>query len=122
RAHLIAMEDTRPKRAVALEYDGTNAPRITALGSDALALRIVEIAREHGIPLLENHELAGLLSQLDLGDEIPETLYLCVAQIIAFAYRLRGRVPQDWNPAGNNMAGSETPASEQTLALPPALS
>ncbi len=99
------MEDTRPKRAIALEYDGTNAPRITAMGSDALALRIVEIAREHGIPLLENDELAGLLSQLDLGDEIPETLYLCVAQIIAFAYRLRGRVPQDWNPARGQHGG-----------------
>ena len=81
-------------------------------------------ANRHGMPRLPpgQYELAGLLSQLDLGDEIPETLYLCVAQIIAFAYRLRGRVPQDWNPAGNNMAGSETPASEQTLALPPALS
>ena len=116
------MEDTRPKRAVALEYDGTNAPRITALGSDALALRIVEIAREHGIPLLENHELAGLLSQLDLGDELPETLYLCVAQIIAFAYRLRGRTPQSHAAEDGDIPGSESRTGVEVPALPPALS
>lgn len=86
------------RRAIALEYDGASAPRISALGSDALAERIIEIAREHGVPMLENHELASLLAQMDLGDEIPETLYLCVAQIIAFAYRLRGRVPEGWEP------------------------
>lgn len=87
------------RRAIALEYDGANAPRISALGRDALAEQIIAIAREHQVPLLENPELAGLLAQLDLGDEIPETLYRCVAQIIAFAYRLRGRYPEGWQPA-----------------------
>ena len=84
------------RRAIALEYDGASAPRISALGQDAVAQEIIALAREHGVPLLENAELAGLLGQLDLGDEIPETLYRCVAQIIAFAYRLRGRFPRDW--------------------------
>ena len=83
-----------PRRAIALEYDGASAPRISALGQDALAEEIIALAREHGVPLLENAELAALLAQLDLGDEIPETLYRCVAQIIAFAYRLRGRYPR----------------------------
>lgn len=87
------------RRAIALEYDGANAPRVSALGHDALAEQIIAIAREHEVPLLENPELAGLLAQLDLGDEIPETLYRCVAQIIAFAYRLRGRCPPGWQPA-----------------------
>ncbi len=115
------MEDTRPKRAIALEYDGTNAPRITAMGGDDLARRIIEIAREHGIPLLENDELAGLLSQLDLGDEIPETLYLCVAQIIAFAYRLRGRTPQSHAAEDGDIPGSESRTGVEVPALPPAL-
>ena len=73
------------RRAIALEYDGEAAPRVSATGQDALAERIIAVARKHGVPMVENNELAVLLAQLDLGDEIPETLYLCVAQIIAFA-------------------------------------
>jgi flagellar biosynthesis protein len=91
-----------PRRAIALEYDGAAAPRISALGHDRLAEQIIDIAREHGVPMIENRELAGLLGQLDLGDEIPETLYLCIAQIIAFAYRLRGRYPVDWRDTAQN--------------------
>lgn len=84
------------RRAIALEYDGEAAPRVSATGQDALAERIIAVAREHGVPMVENNELAVLLAQLDLGDEIPETLYLCVAQIIAFAYTLRGKAPAGW--------------------------
>ena len=91
------MADDKPrKRAIALEYDGDAAPRITAIGQDSLAERIAAVAREHGVPMVENSELAALLGQLELGDEIPETLYLCVAQIIAFAYTLRGKTPAGW--------------------------
>lgn len=98
------------RRAIALEYDGASAPRISALGEDAVAREIIALAREHGVPLLENAELAGLLAQLDLGDEIPETLYRCVAQIIAFAYRLRGRFPRDWTtPEGGTEPGATPP-------------
>lgn len=94
-----------PRRAIALEYDGANAPRVAALGHDALAEQIIALAREHGVPLVENRELAGLLVQLDLGDEIPETLYLCIAQIIAFAYRLQGRMPAGWEPPAADSTG-----------------
>ena len=98
------------RRAIALEYDGARAPRISALGEDAVAREIIALAREHGVPLLENAELAGLLAQLDIGDEIPETLYRCVAQIIAFAYRLRGRFPRDWTtPEGGTEPGATPP-------------
>lgn len=99
------------RRAIALEYDGARAPRISALGQDAVAREIIALAREHGVPLLENAELAGLLAQLDLGDEIPETLYRCVAQIIAFAYRLRGRFPRDWTAPEDGAGASATPPS-----------
>ena len=104
------------RRAIALEYDGTSTPRISALGRDAVAAQIIALAREHGVPLLENAELAGLLAQLDLGDEIPETLYRCVAQIIAFAYRLRGRFPRDWTaPDSGAGAGATAPAAWPAL-------
>ena len=87
------------RRAIALEYDGANAPQVSASGEDAFAEQIIALAREHGVPLVENPELVALLAQLDPGDEIPEALYRCVAQIIAFAYRLRGRFPSGWQAA-----------------------
>lgn len=87
---------TGPRRAIALSYDGASAPRVAATGTDALAEEIIALARRHGVPMTENAELAGLLGRLETGDEIPELLYVCIAQILAFAYRLRGRVPAGW--------------------------
>ncbi len=80
--------------AVALEYDGDSAPRVTAKGRDALAEQILLIARQHNIPIQENQPLASLLANIELGEEIPESLYLAVAQVIAFAYHLSGKLPE----------------------------
>ncbi|MCP5160377.1 MAG: EscU/YscU/HrcU family type III secretion system export apparatus switch protein [Hahellaceae bacterium] len=79
--------------AVALKYEEGCAPRVTAKGDDDLANEIIRIAREANVPLYENPELVGLLAQIELGDEIPETLYRVIAEIIAFAYYLQGKVP-----------------------------
>lgn len=81
------------KIAIALEYDGNRAPFITATGEDTLADDIIALAKEHEIPLMENSELAGLLAKLEMGDEIPELLYLTIAQIIAFVYMLKDKTP-----------------------------
>ncbi len=81
--------------AIALQYDGEKAPRVTAKGSDKLAEQIIMLARQHGIPLQENEPLAAVLSRVELGDEIPESLYLAVAQVIAFAYHLSGKIPEN---------------------------
>ena len=102
------MSTDTPRRAIALEYDGETAPRISAIGQDRLAEQIMTLAREHGVPMVENDELAALLARLELGDEIPEMLYLCIAQIIAFAYRLRGRVPDGWRPPQQDGTGAGT--------------
>ena len=83
-------------RAVSLKYDGKEAPRVTAKGEGLLAERILEIAREHGIPLHEDPDLVSLLAKLDLGDEIPRALYVAVAEIIAFAYIMTGKIPEDF--------------------------
>jgi len=80
--------------AVALHYDGDTAPKVTAKGSGELAEKIIAIAMHHDIPLQENSELVTLLSQLSLGEEIPQALYLAIAEIIAFAYLLKGKVPK----------------------------
>jgi len=77
--------------AVALKYDGSNAPKVTASGKNLTAKRILEIAEEHNIPLQSNPELAEILAQVPLGDEIPQELYAAVAEVIAFAYYLSGK-------------------------------
>lgn len=80
-------------RAVALRYSGEGAPQVTAKGDGAVAGRILALASEHNIPLYEDPQLAGLLAQVDLGDEIPESLYIAVARVIVFAYSLSGKTP-----------------------------
>ncbi|QSP94376.1 EscU/YscU/HrcU family type III secretion system export apparatus switch protein [Marinobacter salinisoli] len=85
--------------AVALKYDGDSAPVITATGRNELAEEIVRIARDHDVPLYENAELAGILAQLSLNEEIPENLYRVIAEILAFAFHIRGRTPDDVQPA-----------------------
>lgn len=79
--------------AVALRYDGKGAPRITAKGAGLTADQILAIAEQHGIPLQAEPELVKMLAQIPLGDEIPGELYRAVAQVLAFAYYLSGRIP-----------------------------
>ncbi len=75
--------------AIALEYDGAAAPRVTAKGLGETAARIIETAREHGVPVEENAILAAALSAVELDDHIPEELYRSVAQVIAFVLNAR---------------------------------
>ncbi len=88
--------------AVALKYDGKQAPKVTAKGEEALAREIVAIAEEHGIPLYHDEKLARTLARMDLGSEIPKELYITIAEIIAFAYKLQGRVPEGFTPPNDN--------------------
>ncbi len=80
-----------PKFAVALEYDGQQAPVVTAKGHGELADEILRIASEENIPVYEDKELSALLDQLDLGDHIPASLYVVIAEVLTFAYRLSGK-------------------------------
>lgn len=87
------------RKAVALYYDGTGAPQITAKGTNEEAEQIVALAREHGVPLCDNPALVELLSRIELGEHVPETLYIAVAHILAFAYGLRyGYAPTTVQP------------------------
>lgn len=79
------------KFAVALEYEGEGAPRVTAKGSGHIAEQILESAKTHNIPIQEDPELVELLSQVALDDEIPAVLYEAVAQVLIFAYELSGK-------------------------------
>ncbi|HTE39459.1 MAG TPA: EscU/YscU/HrcU family type III secretion system export apparatus switch protein [Steroidobacteraceae bacterium] len=81
----------RPAMAVALHYSGKGAPRITAKGGGQVAQKIIETAREHGVPLEEDAALAGALSRVDLGREIPRELWLAVAHVLSFAWSVAGK-------------------------------
>tara|TARA_R110002049_G_scaffold294121_6_gene480065 strand:+ start:419 stop:694 length:276 start_codon:yes stop_codon:yes gene_type:complete len=87
------MSDNTPLKAIALQYDGENAPIVTASGEGDIAEEIIRIAKEHGVPLREDMMLAALLSELELGEEIPPLLYRVVAEVIAYAYIVSGKVP-----------------------------
>ena len=87
------MKRQAPRQAIALSYDGQNAPNLTAKGDDELAEAILAIAREYKVPIYENAELVRLLAKLELGDAIPEPLYRSIAEIIAFAWYLKGKAP-----------------------------
>ena len=70
--------------AVALAYETPGAPRVVAGGRGVFGERIIEIARENGVPLEENPVLAEALSTVEIDTEIPEALYRAVAEIIGF--------------------------------------
>jgi flagellar biosynthetic protein FlhB len=80
--------------AVALAYRGEEmgAPRVVAKGADLMAEQIKRIAREHGVPVIENKPLArALFRAADVGMEIPVELFQAVAEVLAYIYSLRAR-------------------------------
>ena len=84
--------ETKNQLAVALHYDRTGAPRVVAKGRGSIGEKIIEVARAHDIPIEENELLAGALSNVELGDEIPAELYKAVAEVLIFVLKLSGRV------------------------------
>lgn len=84
----------KKSKAVALKYnkDKDAAPKITAKGRGFIAEKIVEAARAHNVPLHEDKNLVQVLEALDLETEIPPELYRAVAEVLAFIYRLNGRM------------------------------
>ena len=84
--------EARNQLAVALHYDKTGAPRVVAKGRGSLGEKIIEVAKAHDIPIEENEVLAGALSNVELGDEIPAELHKAVAEVLVFVLRLSGRI------------------------------
>ncbi len=100
--------------AVALSYaDKTmRAPRVVAKGSELVAARIRALAAEHHVPVLESPPLArALYHHAEIGDEIPETLYTAVAEVLAYVFRLRHY----------NTDGGPAPQPPGAIAVPPGL-
>jgi len=84
----------RDQLAVALHYDKDRkgAPRVVAKGKGTIGQKIIEVARANDIPIEENEVLAGALSRVEIGNEIPTELYKAVAEVLIFVLRLSGRV------------------------------
>ncbi|TFH86706.1 flagellar type III secretion system protein FlhB [Billgrantia azerbaijanica] len=100
--------------AVALRYDEARmaAPRVVAKGADAVAVRIREVGEEARVPLLEAAPLArALYHHVDLDSEIPLDLYTAVAEVLAWAFRLKHVTTE----------GGEVPPTPENLPVPPSL-
>jgi flagellar biosynthetic protein FlhB len=96
--------------AVALKYDleTMSAPTVVAKGARLLAEKIKDIAREAGVPIVENKPLArALYSSVDVGGSVPAELYKATAEVLAYVYRLRGDTPE----VNDEFAGAEGAAS-----------
>ena len=81
--------------AIALKYelDTMAAPVLTAKGADNVALRMREIAKEHGVPIVESKPLAqALYAGVEIGQEIPPEHYKAVAEIVGYVFRLQGKI------------------------------
>ena len=87
------MNKDKLKKAVALRYakGEDQAPAVVAKGRGMVAQKIVSLAHEHDIPMVENQQLVTMLEALDVDTNIPEALYQAVAEVLVFVYRLNGK-------------------------------
>ncbi len=87
------MRKTKDKKAVALRYDTSleAVPKVIAKGSGRIAENIIELAQEHGIPVKSDPDLVEVLSTLKINEEIPPSLYIAVAELLAFVYSLNAK-------------------------------
>ena len=92
-------KDSNLKSAVALAYTQTDAaPRVVAKGRGLMAEQIISRAQDHGVYVHESPELVSLLMQIDLDQRIPPQLYVAVAELLAWLYRLESGIPAGTPP------------------------
>jgi flagellar biosynthesis protein len=82
-----------PLQAAALSYEARDAaagraPRVVARGQGVLAEQIIRLARENAVPIHESRELAAALTRFEVDQTVPPALYVAVAEVLAWAYRL----------------------------------
>ncbi len=107
------------KKAVALQYDaGSSAPVIVASGMGYMAEKIVEVAADSGVPIYEDNSLATILTQLKLGQEIPEELYKAIVEIYVYFLHFDPNKPREVGrpkaaPQGAQEARPQTNAKQE---------
>ncbi len=83
------MHEAKRQNAIALRYSGSDAaPRVVAKGSGLIAQQIIERAQQAGVFVHESPEMVALLMQVDLDAHIPPQLYVAVAELLAWLYRI----------------------------------
>ncbi len=102
------------RRAVALQY-GTehSAPVIIASGMGNLAEKIVEVASENGVPIYEDNSLATVLSQMELGREIPEELYGAIVEIYLYFLNFDPSDPEKFRREREKWRAEQKKAEQQ---------
>lgn len=87
---------SRRKSAVAIKHSPPEipVPKIVAKGHGAVAEKIIELARKHNIPIKEDPDLLHILSQINLNEEIPKSVYKVVAEILAFIYSINNKLKE----------------------------
>ncbi len=93
------------KEAVALVYDGNTTPTLSAKGEADIAEQIIALAMEYEVPIYQNADLVQVLARMELGDQIPPELYRTIAEIIAFAWYLKGKTPSGFVPPADHDGG-----------------
>lgn len=107
----MSSPDNKRQMAVALAYrNGDAAPKVVASGRGLIAQAIIERAKEHGVYVHESEELVSMLMQVELDQHIPPQLYLAVAELLAWLYRLE---------QGENTPIPRTTTATNPLQSPP---
>ena len=101
------------RKAVALQYGaGDVAPVVVASGMGYMAEKIVEVAADNGVPIYEDNSLATILTQLQLGQEIPEELYKAIVDIYVYFLHFDPSAPE----GARNSAPAEAPPPQAAAA------
>jgi flagellar biosynthesis protein len=105
-------QSRRPlQSAVALAYEGGDAPKVVAKGRGLVAEQIIFVAQEHGVFVHESKELVSLLMEIDLDKQIPSTLYRTIAELLAWLYHIESAQKSGARPGA-------PPPAPPTPALP----
>lgn len=105
------------RRAVALSWSGDGAPVVSAKGRGLIAEEIIRLAREAEVPMHEDVHLVQALASVDLDTEIPEALYVAVAQVLAFAFEVSGK-HLSLNPTRPDSAQTPRDSDRQATEMP----
>jgi len=81
------------KKAVALQYnrETNGAPKVIAKGKGKVAQKIIDLAKQHDIPIKDDPDLIEVLSSLEIDEEIPSEIYVAVAELLAFVYSMNSK-------------------------------
>jgi flagellar biosynthesis protein FlhB len=100
KANVVITNPTHLAIAIAYDQDSMRAPRVMAKGAYLVAQRIVDIARGKRIPVVQNIPVArAIFRAVEVDQEIPPDLYMAVAEILAYVYRMGGKTPTNAAPA-----------------------